>query len=151
MSHSKNYVTDNRLNRCFTIHQEWFSPIPTKEDLGGGGRTVVGINEFRQLERRGKKFMQRLQYAEYLTFWIVIPHFLFLGVWLLDWLQAVSWPLPWTSLAVFDLNFTFPPRKAKITKNRTFSHGFQWTMSWFVIQGCDDELFSQMVELCHDG
>ena len=35
---------------------------------GGGGRTVVGINEFRQLERRGKKFMQRLQYAEYLTF-----------------------------------------------------------------------------------
>lgn len=37
MSHSKNHVTDNRLNRCFTIHQEGFSPIPTKED-GGGGR-----------------------------------------------------------------------------------------------------------------
>ena len=146
MSHSKNHVTDNRLNRCFTIHQEGFSPIPTKEDGGGGGErgggTVVGINEFRQLERRGNKFMQGLQYTKYLTFWIVIPHFLFLGVWLLDWLQAVSWPLPWTSLAVFDLNFTFPPRKAKITKNRTFSHGFQWTMSWFVIRGCDDELFS---------
>ena len=104
---------------------------------GGGGRwwgTVVGINEFRQLERRGNKFMQRLQYAKYLTFWIVIPHFLFLGVWLLDWLQAVSWPLPWTSRAVFDLNFTFPPRKTKITKNRTSSHGFQWTMSWFVYE-----------------
>ena len=36
MSHSKNHVTDNRLNRCFTIHQEGFSPIPTKEDGGGG-------------------------------------------------------------------------------------------------------------------
>ena len=105
---------------------------------GGGGErwwgTVVGINEFRQLERRGNKFMQGLQYTKYLTFWIVIPHFLFLGVWLLDWLQAVSWPLPWTSRAVFDLNFTFPPRKTKITKNRTSSHGFQWTMSWFVYE-----------------
>ena len=118
MSHSKNYVTDNRLNRCFTIHQEWFSPIPTKEDWGGGGRDGGGINEFRQLERRGNKFMQRLQYAKYLTFWIVIPHFLFLGVWLLDWLQAVSWPLPWTSRAVFDLNFTFPPPK-KNKKQKT--------------------------------
>lgn len=118
MSHSKNYVTDNRLNRCFTIHQEWFSPIPTKEDWGGG-RDGGGINEFRQLERRGNKFMQRLQYAKYLTFWIVIPHFLFLGVWLLDWLQAVSWPLPWTSRAVFDLNFTFPPPPKKKQKQKT--------------------------------
>ena len=76
MSHSKNHVTDNRLNRCFTIHQEGFSPIPTKEDGGGGGEgggeggggNGGGINEFRQLERRGNKFMQRLQYAKYLTF-----------------------------------------------------------------------------------
>ena len=121
MSRSKNYVTDNRLTHTH------------ERGLGGGG-DGGGINEFRQLERRGNKFMQRLQYAKYLTFWIEIPHFLFPGVWLLDWLQAVSWPLPWTSRAVFDLNFTFPPRKTKITKNRTFSHGFQWTMSWFVYE-----------------
>ena len=93
-----------------------FHPYPRKR-IGGGG-DGGGINEFIQLERRGNKFMQRLQYAKYLTFWIVIPHFLFLGVWLLDWLQAVSWPLPWTSRAVFDLNFTFPPQKNKYNKKQ---------------------------------